>query len=183
MDVDIVLLVNSRGLIKDHCIARMCSMKRGGRWPTSIFKWWPRGNFLVFQCWTWISTFVWDRMRVLWHVMLSRARSWRMKVCIPSRAWSGIVWMTMDRRNKYMFVHRNVLAKDSNHNKMKYAKFGKVGVNNRASISHSNNSQRARPQRAQLCMKKHLRVTLTNNSLHKCKNWQFYPKSNPRHSI
>lgn len=39
-------------------------------------------------------------------------------------------------------MHHNVLADGMNERKMEYAKFGKVGLNNHASLSHSNTLQR-----------------------------------------
>lgn len=43
----------------------------------------------------------------------------------------------------FEFVHHNVLVSDMNHGIMEYKKFGKVGLNNRVSLLHSNFLQRA----------------------------------------
>lgn len=61
-----------------------------------------------------------------------------------------------------------------NEGKLECAKFGKVGLNNCVSLSHSNILQRAH-QWARFCMKKQLGVTLPSTLFHMCKSSQFYP--------
>ena len=73
----------------------------------------------------------------------------------------------------FEFVHDNVSANDTNDGKMEYAKLGKVGLDNSASLSHYNVLQRG-PQRACLCMKKHFGATFVGTLYHVCKNSQFY---------
>ena len=51
--------------------------------------------------------------------------------------------MRDNREKHFEFVHHNVIAIDMNKGKMKYTKFGKVGLNNHVSLSHSNILQSA----------------------------------------
>ena len=52
-------------------------------------------------------------------------------------------YMKDNRIKHFEFVHHNVIAIDMNKGKMKYTKFGKVGLNNHVSLSHSNILQSA----------------------------------------
>lgn len=61
-----------------------------------------------------------------------------------------------------------------NDGKLEHAKFRKVGLNNRLSLSHSNILQGAH-QWARFCVKKCLVVTLAGNLFHMCKSLLFYP--------
>lgn len=45
VDVDIVLLMNLRRLIEDHCIARLCFVERGGALTHKHFQMMVKGNF------------------------------------------------------------------------------------------------------------------------------------------
>ena len=55
-------------------------------------------------------------------------------------------------------------------------KFGKVGLKNHVSLSHSNILQKAH-QWAQFCMEKYLGVSLLDTLFYMCKSGQFYPNS------
>jgi hypothetical protein len=65
--------------------------------------------------------------------------------------------MKNNREKHFEYVHHNV-ANDMN-GKMEYTKFGKVGLNNRVSLSHSNVLQRAH-QWTHFRMKKHFGALL-----------------------
>jgi hypothetical protein len=60
-------------------------------------------------------------------------------------------YMKVNGEEHFKFVQHNVCAEDMNDGKMEYAKFGKVGLNNGVSLSHSNILQRAH-QRARFCI-------------------------------
>ena len=47
-------------------------------------------------------------------------------------------YMKDNGEEHFEFVHHNVLLEDMNDNKMEYEKFGKMGLNNRVSLSQSN---------------------------------------------
>lgn len=61
----------------------------------------------------------------------------------------------------FEFVHHNVSADDVDEDKLHYAKFKNVGLDNHVNFSHSNISQRAH-QWACFRVKKHLGDTLPN---------------------
>lgn len=71
------------------------------------------------------------------------------------------------------FVHHNVSAIVVNGGKMEYIKFGKVGLSNCVSMSHSNVFQRAH-QWARFRMKKHLGATFVGTLFNLCKIGQLY---------
>lgn len=96
-----------------------------------------------------------------------------MRGCIHS--WELLGYCMKDNgKEHFEFVHHNVFAHDMNEGKMKYAKFGKVGLNNRVSLSNLNILQMDN-QWARFRMKKHMGVNLPGTLFHKCKSGQFYP--------
>lgn len=75
----------------------------------------------------------------------------------------------------FEFVHHKVSIHYMNKWKMKYAKFGKVGLRYHVKLSHINILQHAHWW-ARFCMKKHLDVSIPRTLFHMCKSRQFYPK-------
>lgn len=64
-------------------------------------------------------------------------------------------YMKYNGEEHFEILHLDVSALDMNEDKMEYAKFLKVRLNNCVGLSHSNVLQRAH-QNAHFCMKKHL---------------------------
>lgn len=95
-----------------------------------------------------------------------------MRVCTCT--FKGMIWYCMKDNGgeHFEFVHHNVSADVMNEGKLECAKFGKVGLNNRLSLSHSNILQRT-----YFCMKKQLGLTLPDILFHMCKSGQFYSNS------
>lgn len=126
------------------------------------------------------SKFVWDGMRVCpWGSVVS---------CKKLRdeglhALKGMIgYCTKDNGEEYFeFVHHNVPIEDINDGEMEYVKSGKVGLNDRVSLSHIDILQRAH-QWAQFPMKRYLGVTLVGTLFHTCKSMQFYHESDMGHS-
>lgn len=77
-------------------------------------------------------------------------------------------------QDHFEFVHYNVFAEDRSEGKMKYTKFGKVGLKKCVSLSHNNILQCAH-QWARSRMKKHLGVSPLGTLFHMCKSGLFYP--------
>jgi hypothetical protein len=50
-------------------------------------------------------------------------------------------------KDHFDFVHHNVLAGDMNEGKLECTKFGKVGLNNRVSLSHSQKLTKGSPMK------------------------------------
>lgn len=76
-------------------------------------------------------------------------------------------------KDRFEFVHHNVLGDDMNEGNMEYAKIGKISLKNHVSLSHGNILQRAN-QRARPCMKEHLGVSLHTVLFHMCESGQYY---------
>ena len=90
--------------------------------------------------------------------------------------FKGVIGYCMkdNGEESFEFVHHNISAEDMNDGKLEYVKLGKVGLNNRVSLPHSDVLQRAH-QRVRFHMTKHLGVALPGTLYHMCKNGQFYP--------
>ena len=82
--------------------------------------------------------------------------------------------MKVNGEEQFEFVHHNVCADGVNEDKLEYAKFGKVGLNNHVSLSHSIILQMTH-QWGSFSHEKHLGVIHPNTLFHMCQNGQFYP--------
>lgn len=77
----------------------------------------------------------WDVSRLMGHVVFcKRLRDEGLHKFLDMARYC----MKDNGEGHYEFVHHNVSANDMSEGKLEYAKFKKVGLNNRASLSHSN---------------------------------------------
>ena len=149
-------------------------LSRVVHWRMTIFNCSWRESLVVFQCWTRKSRFVSIKTSLLPWVMLSHARGWGMRGCIPCWVWLDVAWKIMGR-SILSFVHHMVLAKDMNDGKLEYAKLGKIGLNNCVNLWHSNILQRA--HQWQVFVWRNIWVSLFMGGLfHMFKSGQFYMK-------
>lgn len=157
IDIDIGLFVNLRKFIEEECMSGLCCMEWGGALTHKHFQLIVIGNFssLLVLNKNIKVCLGWDVSPPTGHVVsCKRLRDEGLhafKVMID--------YCTKDSGEKrFEFVHHNVSANDMNVGKLEYTKFGKVGLNNHVSFSHSSILQMVH-QWACFCMKKPLGVT------------------------
>jgi hypothetical protein len=143
MDIDVGLFVNLRAFIEDECTVGLCSVEfSGGVWMHKYFQMVVKGNFCSLSvldkklkvC------LGWDESPPMGHVVTSK----RLRDEGLHTFLSMVDYYMKDNRGKHFeFAHHDVIADDTNEGKMKYAKFGKVGLNNHVSLLHNNVLQSA----------------------------------------
>ena len=172
MDVDIRIFLLILGVLRRNAFPGLCLLERGGALTHKHFQMMVKENFsslLVLNkkikvCLGWDVSSPTDHV-----VPCKKLRDEGL------HTFKGMLGYCMKDNGEahFEFVHHNILADDMSDGKMEYENFGKVGLNNHMSPSHSNILQRAH-QWSHFHMKKHLGATLPGTLYRMCKSDQFY---------
>ena len=135
-------------------------------WHTNYFQMVVNSKFSKFLVLKKNSKVVWVGTRVIPRIMLSHARSWRMRVCIPSYVWLGITWKIMGRSILSLYTTMALWIQSLGRS-----------IRTIVWVFHIAKICKEPILWAHCHMKKHLGGILPNNLFHMCERSQFYLNS------